>query len=106
MVERHWKGIAKAEEANNYIDHLTKDTFPQLAAIKGFVNASILTREVNEGIEFLIVTVWQSIEAIKQFAGEQVDAAVVPSIVQQMMITYDKNVRHYERLGEYYPANR
>jgi heme-degrading monooxygenase HmoA len=96
VISRHWKGIAKPGDAENYIHHLKTETFPQLAEIDGFISASILTRPVDQGTEFLIVTEWESIEAIKAFAGQQADVAVVPQVVQDMMIDYDKNVRHYE----------
>lgn len=95
MIERHWKGIAKKERAGDYIDHLEKDTFKQLALISGFVSAKILTRNVHEGVEFLIVTEWQNMKAIKQFAGPDIEIAVVPDVVRCLMLTYDKKVSHY-----------
>lgn len=96
MIERHWKGVSRAGEADNYISHLMTDTFPKVSAIPGFIRASILTRTADAGIEFLIITVWESFDAIKQFAGEEADMAVVPLVVQKMMVTYDMNVSHYE----------
>lgn len=96
MIERHWKGIAKFEEADNYIEHLLKDTFPKIEMINGFIKASILKRPVTNGVEFLVVTVWNSMEAVHQFAGINPENAVVPLKVQKMMITYEQNVIHYE----------
>ena len=95
MISRQWKGIAKAADAQRYVEHLRRDTFPKLAGINGFINASILQRTVPHGEEFLIVTVWESIEAVKQFAGEDPEVAVVPVVVQAMMVEYDRVVRHY-----------
>ena len=96
MIERHWKGIAKREKANDYIAHLQNDTFKKLGTIHGFVSATILKRELKDAVEFLIITKWETLEAIKQFAGAEVDAAVVPKLVQDMMLKYDNNVSHYE----------
>jgi heme-degrading monooxygenase HmoA len=96
MISRHWKGIAKHGEADNYIWHLRTDTFPKLSKIKGFISASILRRTVRQGTEFLIITVWESIESIEKFAGAKADVAVVPEVVQAMMIEYDRTVNHYE----------
>jgi heme-degrading monooxygenase HmoA len=101
MISRHWKGIARPEEADNYIEHLRRDTFPQLSGIHGFVGASILKRQVDRGVEFLIVTIWESMEAIERFAGETPDAAVVPPSVQDMMVEYDRKVLHYEIVEEH-----
>ena len=77
MISRHWRGLAKREEADNYIRHLEDETFPQLARLAGFISATVLRRPVPQGTEFLIVTTWESIDAIRQFAGESVEAAVV-----------------------------
>jgi heme-degrading monooxygenase HmoA len=96
MIERHWKGTAKFEEAGNYTKHLLDDTFPKLKSIDGFVSARILKRVVARGVEFLIITEWQSLESIKQFAGAEVTMAVVPGVVQKMMVEFDDSVSHYE----------
>jgi heme-degrading monooxygenase HmoA len=95
MISRQWRGIAKSEEAGNYVNHLQRDTFPKLSNIDGFLSADILSRATDKGIEFLIVTTWQSMEAIRQFAGELEHIAVVPQIVQEMVVEYDKRVAHY-----------
>jgi heme-degrading monooxygenase HmoA len=96
MIERHWKGIAKKERAGEYIAHLQNDTFKEIKKIKGFISASILKRDLSDGVEFLIVTKWDTLDVIMQFAGEKIDRAVVPKLVQDIMIKYDENVRHYE----------
>jgi heme-degrading monooxygenase HmoA len=101
VVSRHWKGVARLEEAGNYIAHLQHETFPSLSEIDGFVSASILRRTTDIGAEFLIVTKWQSMEAIRQFAGNTAHIAVVPAVVQAMMIEYDKEVAHYEVVENY-----
>jgi len=95
-VSRHWSGICRREKADAYITHLQNETFKKLETIDGFVGASILKRDVKEGVEFLIVTEWENLDAIKKFAGENAATAVVPKAVDEMMIQYDKSVRHYE----------
>jgi heme-degrading monooxygenase HmoA len=96
MIARHWRGLAESQYADVYVEHLRTETLPQLASIPGFVNASILRREVRDGTEFLIVTVWESLEAIARFSGPDVEAAVVPESVQSLMVEYDGRARHYE----------
>ncbi len=51
---------------------------------------------MEKGVEFLIVTRWQSIKGIQRFAGRDADVAVVPPKVREIMIEYDQKVRHYE----------
>jgi heme-degrading monooxygenase HmoA len=96
MISRHWKGVAKPGQAEAYVRHLTSETFPSLARIPGFIRASILKRNLETGTEFQIVTVWESLDAIKAFAGREPDVAVVPTIVRAMMSSYDQRVVHYE----------
>lgn len=96
MIERHWKGISKRERAYDYILHLRNDTFKEIDKIEGFIYARILKREVEEGIEFLIITSWESFAAIKMFAGPLFEKPVIPPAVRDIMITYDEVVVHYE----------
>jgi heme-degrading monooxygenase HmoA len=96
MISRQWRGLARPSRAGEYIEHLRKETFPQLRGIEGFVDATILQRRVGPGVEFLVVTRWVSPDAIRKFAGENVVSAVVPAEVQAMMIEYDTTVRHYD----------
>ena len=96
MISRQWRGLARAERAADYEAHLRAETFPALRGMDGFVDASILRRTLPHGVEFLVVTRWRSLDAIAQFAGRDVEAAVVPETVQAMMLDYDARVRHYE----------
>ena len=96
MISRHWTGICKRDRADAYIHHLRAETFPLLTTIAGFVRASILKRDVERGTEFQIVTVWESLDAIRSFAGEDAEAAVVPAVAQAMMVEFESRVLHYE----------
>ena len=98
MTSRQWRGVAHREHADAYLQHLRGATFPAMRRLPGFIDASILRRDVPEGVEFLIVTRWTSFEAIRAFAGANVDAAVVPEAAAAMMVDYDRVVRHYEVL--------
>ena len=96
MISRHWRGLSKASRAGDYVAHLRRETLPQLRRIAGFVDVSILRRNTDTAIEFLVVTRWTSMAAIRQFAGDDFVTAVVPPEVREMMIEYDQAVRHYD----------
>lgn len=96
MISRQWRGLAKPAFAETYVEHLQAETFPAIRKLEGFVSASILRRSVPEGTEFLVVTCWSSVESIRAFAGAEAEAAVVPQKVHEMMVDYDRIVRHYE----------
>jgi heme-degrading monooxygenase HmoA len=96
MISRHWHCLAKRDQAADYVRHLQNETFPAIRAIPGFVDATIQRRELARGVEFVIVTRWESMDAIRQFAGVDPEVAVVPAKVQAMMLEFDSRVRHYE----------
>jgi heme-degrading monooxygenase HmoA len=96
MISRHWTGIARRDCADRYVAHLEEETFPRLASLAGFMRATILRREVDSGTEFRVVTVWESEQSIRAFAGADLEAAVVPDKVQPMMVECDRRAVHYE----------
>ncbi|MEO1263967.1 MAG: antibiotic biosynthesis monooxygenase [Bacteroidota bacterium] len=96
MIVRIWKGLAKAGSAGDYVQHLRNETLAKLYEMKGFIEMKILQRAVGNGIEFLIMTFWEDLDSIEQFAGRDPTKAVVPDTVQEWMIGYDSEVRHYE----------
>ena len=109
MISRQWRGLAKSSHADRYVEHLRAETFPRWKRFRGLSAASILRRSVPTGVEFLVVTTWESIDAIHSFAGTDVETAVVPPRVQEMMVEYDNRVRHYQivtQFREIGPADR
>ena len=97
MISRHWRGLAKAARADAYVEHLQMEIFPEMRKLPGFRGASIMRRDrVERGVEFLIVSEWDNLDSIRAFAGEDVEASVVPQEVREMLIEFDQVVRHYE----------
>jgi heme-degrading monooxygenase HmoA len=96
MIARHWRGLVKRERADAYVEHLQSKTLPQLVQLAGFHDARVLRRDLPQGVEFLVVTIWESLDAIRAFAGNDVERAVVPPEARDMMIEYDRAARHYE----------
>jgi heme-degrading monooxygenase HmoA len=96
VVSRHWKGIAKPGQADAYVEHLATYTFPKLAGLAGFVQALILRRTREEGTEFQIVTVWESLAAIRAFSGDDATVAVVPAAARALLVSYDAHAVHYD----------
>jgi heme-degrading monooxygenase HmoA len=96
VILRQWRGLAHRDEALHYVEHLQTETFPALKAMPGFVDASILSRALSAGVEFVIETRWESLTAITSFAGADTEAAVVPPKVVAMMVECDDRARHFE----------
>jgi heme-degrading monooxygenase HmoA len=96
MIARVWRGVAVAEKAKNYIEHLQGSVLPELYQIKGFRGAYVLRRGLDAGVEFTVQTLWESMDAIRKFAGENVEAAVVAPAAQPLFREYDSTATHYE----------
>jgi heme-degrading monooxygenase HmoA len=96
MIARVWRGIAAPETAYDYLEHLRHIIFPELSKIAGYRGASVMRRDSDEGVEFTVQTLWESLDAIRQFAGDQVETAVVAPAAQPLFRSYDHTVTHYE----------
>ena len=100
LISRHWKGVARRDRAEAYVRHLLDDTFPHLRGIPGFVRASILRREVEEGTEFQIVSLWESLDAIRAFAGDDLEKAHIAPEARALLSRWEERVTHFERAFE------
>lgn len=100
MIIRAWRGHATRSNSAAYPDHFHRNVLPELRAIDGFLGASLLKRETATGIEFLVQTRWASMEAIRRFAGSDVEKAVVEPEAVAALADYDRRVTHYEVVEE------
>lgn len=96
MIARVWRGYTAPEKAHLYLEHLEQNVFPELYQIGGFRGANVLQREQDGDVEFVVMTLWESMDAIRQFAGENADVAVVAPAAQAVLHQYDATVTHYE----------
>jgi uncharacterized protein len=96
MVLRMWKGRSTAEKSAKYVDHVTKKVFPLLCSIEGHRGAYLLQRAVNSAIEFVVLTLWESMEAVRKFAGPTPEKAVVDPEAQAVLTSFDESATHYQ----------
>jgi heme-degrading monooxygenase HmoA len=96
MIVRIWRGLTSLGNADAYRTHLTQTVFPALIGIRGHTGAYTLQRQAQEQVEFLVVTVWESMEAIQGFAGIDTDNAVVEPEARTLLAEFDNFVRHYK----------
>jgi heme-degrading monooxygenase HmoA len=95
MIERVWSARTTREGALRYADHFRRVVLPELAAIAGYRGARLLERELDGGIEVVVVTLWHSLDAIRAFAGDDLEHAVVHHEVAPLFTEYDRRVRHF-----------
>jgi hypothetical protein len=77
MIARTWHGSATPAKAEAYRSHFTTKVVPHLKDIAGHQGAYLLQREVDGRVEFLAVTLWDSIETVKTFSGPYPGRATV-----------------------------
>jgi heme-degrading monooxygenase HmoA len=93
MIARLWRGsAASAANADAYQRHVRGKVLPELRKIAGHRGAQILRRDQ----EFLVITLWESMDAIRRFAGSDPERAVVEPEAKAVLAEYDDVVRHYE----------
>jgi heme-degrading monooxygenase HmoA len=96
MIARTWRGKATAEKADDYQRHFATRVAPQLKELVGHRGAYLLRRE-NEGeIEFLAMTLWDSIESVRAFAGQNPDVAIIEPEGRAALSSFDDFAGHYE----------
>lgn len=94
-IIRVWYGTAYSKYADKYGLHVKNDIFPLFSAMSGNLGAKVLRRNVEEGVEFMVMTIWDSMESIKEFAKDGIEKAVVAKVVQPFFIRYDDHVSHF-----------
>lgn len=100
MIARLWCGRAEDANAAAYLRHFTETVTPELRALSGHRGALLLRRKVEGEIEFLALTLWDSLDAIRAFAGDAVETAIVEPQAQAVLSTFDSFARHYEVAAE------
>jgi heme-degrading monooxygenase HmoA len=96
MIVRVWKGQTTVKNADAYHQHLAGTIFPSLTRIAGHHGAQLLRRETATGAEFVVVTYWDSMEAVRHFAGPDAEIAVVPPEARALLSDFEESVRHFE----------
>ena len=96
QVVRVWKGYGTAEGVSAYCSqHFAQVVWPQLEALDGFLGATVMMRPVDDAHEVVVATRWESIEAVKGFAGDEYDRAVVEPEVRALLQRFEDRVDHY-----------
>jgi heme-degrading monooxygenase HmoA len=91
-----WRAVATPEKSGEYIEHATKKVFPALGAIEGHSGAYLLRRAVDGAVEFVVLTLWESMEAVRRFAGPKPEKAVVEPEARAALTAFDESVTHFE----------
>lgn len=100
MIARIWRGSTKAEDADAYLEYLHETGFTQYRATPGNQGVLALRRVVDGRAELLLLTLWESEEAIRRFAGDDIGQAVFYPEDEQFLIEKDDRVSHFDVVFE------
>lgn len=98
MVARIWHGWTSRENANVYENLLKTEIFPGIAAknVKGYKGIQLFRRSLETEVEFITTMWFESLENVKQFAGEDYERAYVPPKAREVLKRFDEFSQHYE----------
>jgi len=98
VISRLWHGWTRRENADAYETLLRNEVLPGIHRVPGFKGAHLLRRNLADEVEFVTITWFDSLEAVKGFAGEDYEVAVVPPEARKLLARFDARSAHYEKV--------
>ncbi len=98
MISRIWHGWTTRENADAYEELLRNEIFRNIAnqSIRGYRGIHLLRRDVDDEVEFVTIMWFDSLDAVRKFAGEEYETAVVPPEARKILSRFDKISAHYQ----------
>jgi len=96
MIARLWHGVTESSKSEEYLDYLFKTGVPDYRATTGNQGVYVLRRVEDDRAHFLLLTFWESKEAIAKFAGTDIDQARYYEADKEYLLEFEQTVRHYE----------
>ena len=98
MISRVWYGWTSRENADAYEALLRTEIFRDIASrsIPGYRGIHLLRRDVKDEVEFVTIMWFESLDAVKMFAGDNYETAAVPPKARQLLSRFDSRSAHYQ----------
>jgi|SRR6185437_10110350 len=97
MIARVWWGWTESTAAADLYEEFLRSTFlPSIHAIEGYRGASVVRRQVGQEVEFMTVTRFDTLEAIRKFAGDDYEAAHVAPRARELLSRFEGRCQHFE----------
>lgn len=100
MIVRMWHGKVPTSKADAYREFTNKTAIPDYQSVKGNISVHILERHEGDITHFITLTFWESLEAIKGFAGENIEVAKYYPEDRDFLLEFEPTVTHYEVVGQ------
>jgi len=96
MIGRLWQGWTTRANAEAYETLLRTRILPGIHRVPGYRGAYLLRRDAGDEVEFITLTLFDSLAAVRAFAGEDHEKAVILPEVEPLLARFDPRARHYE----------
>ncbi len=100
MIVRMWHGRVPTSKADAYQEFINRRAIPDYQSVPGNLSAYVLRRRSGDITHFITLTFWESLEAIKGFAGEQAETAKYYPEDHDFLLEFEPTVVHYEVVGQ------
>ena len=106
MIARIWRGITLKEKADDYLAYLHETGLRDYAKTPGNRGVTILRRNQGEHCEVMLISLWESMDAVRAFAGENPDRSVYYPEDEHFLLQMEPLVRHYDVAEQIGPTPR
>ena len=100
VILRYWRGWTTPQNADAYQKIVSEQVLPGIAArqLDGYHGAYLLRRDLDQEVEFATVMIFDSLDNVRAFAGEDYETAYVPPAAQAVLARFDAKSAHYMTL--------
>jgi heme-degrading monooxygenase HmoA len=100
VIARLWRGWTSRENADAYERFLREQMFPSIHSVQGFLGADLLRRDAGDEVAFVTITRFESLDAVRAFAGEDYEQAVIEPEARALLSRNDERSEHFEVVVE------
>ena len=100
MITRVWRGWTTPGNAGAYQRIVSTEVLPGIAQrdIQGYHGAYLLRRELGDEVEFMTILLFESLDALREFGGDDYEKAYVPPQAREVLSRFDETSAHYDTL--------
>jgi heme-degrading monooxygenase HmoA len=104
VIARIWRGVVRREDRDRYADYIRDTGVKEYVETPGNRGVLMLRRDDGDRTEFVLVTLWESWDAVRAFAGDDVEQAVYYPEDEAYLVEHDPKATHFEVVESIVPG--
>jgi heme-degrading monooxygenase HmoA len=96
VIARLWRGWTSRADADAYERFLREHMFPSMERVPGFGGAELLRHDAGDEVAFVTITRFESLDAVRTFAGEDYERAVIEPEARALLTRHDERSEHFD----------